>query len=77
MNRLLINMKNKVDSINDAIGMLAQLRNGETIHLNGLHKMTFAVKKDTKPEDFEEAFQKLYNEREMLKDKIYNMNKNT
>lgn len=39
MNRLLINMKNKVDIINGAIDQCKRLMNNETIELNGLHKL--------------------------------------
>ncbi len=39
MNRLLINMKNKVDIINGAINQCKRLMNNETIELNGLHKL--------------------------------------
>lgn len=39
MNRLLINMKNKVDIINGAIDQCKRLINNETIELNGLHKL--------------------------------------
>lgn len=39
MNRLLINMKNKVDIINRAIDQCKRLMNNETIELNGLHKI--------------------------------------
>jgi hypothetical protein len=39
MNRLLINMKNKVDIINGAIDQCKRLMNNETIELNGIHKI--------------------------------------
>ena len=38
MNRLLINMKNKIDIINGAIGQCYKLMNDETIVLNGLQR---------------------------------------
>lgn len=40
MNRLLLNMKNKVDVIDGAISHCKKLMNNEPINLNGLHKFT-------------------------------------
>lgn len=40
MNRLLLNMKNKVGVIDGAISHCKKLMNNEPIHLNGLHKFT-------------------------------------
>lgn len=47
MNRLLINMKNKVDVINGAIDQCYKLINNEEIKLNGLWKMTITKGKIT------------------------------
>ena len=47
MNRLLINMKNKVEIINGAIDQCERLINNETIKLNGLHQMNLTRGKMT------------------------------
>ena len=73
MNRLLINMRNKIDSLNDAIKMINQLERGETIHLGGLLNRSFGANKDAKPEDFELAREKLRNERTNLENRVYRM----
>lgn len=39
MNRLKVNMENKIGIINGAIGQLRRMKNGETIEVNGLHKI--------------------------------------
>jgi hypothetical protein len=47
MNRLLINMQNKIEVLKGAIKMCDQLINGETIELNGLHKMNVTAKENS------------------------------
>lgn len=48
MNRLLINMKNKIDILNVAIHQCDILVNDGTIELNGLHKLTVTRGENTK-----------------------------
>ena len=73
MKRLLINMRNKIDSLNDAIKMINQLERGETIHLGGLLNRSFGATKEAKPEDFELAREKLRAERTNLENRVYKM----
>ena len=73
MNRLLINMKNKIDGLNDAIKMINQLERGEEIHLGGLLNRSFGASKDAKPEDFELAREKLRIERDNLQKRVFIM----
>lgn len=72
MNRLLINMKNKVDTINGAIDMIFRLKKGETIQLNGIH--TFQVSMENNEDfDFNKRLSELYEERENLQIRINRM----
>lgn len=73
MNRLLINMKNKIDSLNDAIDLVNKLERGETIKLGGLINREFGANKDAKKEDFEVAREKLRVERDDLQNRVYRM----
>lgn len=72
MNRLLINMKSKVEVINGAIGMIYKLQKGETIELNGLHKMNIKAKEGSH-NDFNERLCELFQERENLQVRINRM----
>lgn len=69
MNRLLTNMKNKVDTINCTIEMIHKLRKGETIELNGLHKIRISAK-EYSDFDFDKRLNELYSEREYLQKRI-------
>lgn len=48
MNRLLFNMKNKVEVLNGAIIMCDKLAKGETVHLNGLYKFDVTIGNNSK-----------------------------
>jgi len=73
MNRLLINMKNKIDDLNDAIDLVNKFERGETIKLGGLLNREFGTGKDAKKEDFELAREKLRAERDNLQKRVYRM----
>jgi len=73
MNRLLINMKNKIDSLNDAIDLVDKFERGEIIKLGGLLNREFGASKDAKKEDFELAREKLRAERDNLQNRVYRM----
>ena len=73
MNRLLINMRNKIDSLNDAIDLVNKFERGETIKLGGLLNREFGASKDAKKEDFELAREKLRAERDNLQKRVLAM----
>ena len=73
MNRLLINMRNKIDSLNDAIDLVNRFERGETIKLGGLLNREIVASKDAKKEDFELAREKLRAERDNLQNRVYRM----
>ena len=73
MNRLLINMRNKIDSLNDAIDLVNRFERGETIKLGGLLNREIGASKDAKKEDFELAREKLRAERDNLQNRVYRM----
>lgn len=62
MNRLLINMKNKVSIIDGAIEQCKKLMKNEEIYLNGLHKLTITRGKST-DNDLQNRINELNNER--------------
>ena len=72
MNRLLINMKNKVETINGAINMIYRLKKGETITVNGLTSISVSLKNN---EDFDanKRLRELFDERENLQVRIDRM----
>ncbi|MDK2772971.1 MAG: hypothetical protein KYX68_12205 [Flavobacterium sp.] len=72
MNRLLINMKNKVETINGAIDMIFRLKKGETIKLNGLHSFEVSID-NNKDFDYNKRLSELYQERENLQIRIMRM----
>lgn len=72
MNRLLINIKNKIDIINGAIDMIYRLQKGETIKLNGLHKINVTAKENTHV-DFNKRLCELFEERENLQTRVNRM----
>ncbi len=72
MNRLLINMKSKIETINGAIDMIYRLKKGETIELNGLH--TFHVSlENNKDFDYNKRLCELFEERENLQVRVNRM----
>jgi hypothetical protein len=72
MNRLLINMKNKIDIINGAIDMIYRLKKGETIKLNGLHSFSVTAKENNHV-DFNKRLCELFEERENLQIRVNRM----
>lgn len=72
MNRLLINMGNKVEILNGAIKMCDQLANGETIHLKGLHSIDITKGRNSKQDMINRKFQ-LIEERMRLIERIKRM----
>ena len=72
MNRLLINMKNKVDNIDDAIGMIYRLKCGETITLNGINTLSISLE-NNKEFDINKRLSELKKEREKLQVRINRM----
>jgi hypothetical protein len=72
MNRLLINMKNKVDTINGAIDMIYRLKKGETITLNGLNTISVSLE-NNKDFDTNKRLCELFEERENLQIRINRM----
>ena len=72
MNRLLVNMKNKVEILTGAIKMCDQLANGETIHLKGLHEID-VTKGDNTKEDMIKRRNQLIEERHNLNMRIDRM----
>lgn len=71
-NRLLINMKNKIETINGAIDMIFRLKKGETIHLNGLFNYNVKME-DNKDFDYNKRLSELYEERENLQIRVNRM----
>jgi len=72
-NRLLENMRNKIDTLHDAIKIVNQLQRGETIHLGGFLNRSFGASKDATTEDFETAREKLRTEIDNLQNRVYRM----
>ena len=72
MNRLLINMKNKIDTINGAIDMIYRLQKGETIKLKGLHQFNISAKENSHV-DFNQRLSELFEERENLQIRVNRM----
>ena len=73
MNRLLVNMQNKIKIIDGAIDITYRLQKGETIELNGLHKMNVKAKDSMHHNDFNHIIIKLFEERESLQVKVDRM----
>jgi hypothetical protein len=76
MNRLLVNMKNKVEILNGAIKMCDQLANGESIHLKGFYEFDVSKGKNSKEDMINRKYQ-LIEERHNLIQRIERMSKNT
>lgn len=72
MNRLLINMKNKVEIINGAIDVIFRMKKGEVIQINGLHSFQVSMK-GNEDFDFNKRLSELYEERENLQVRINRM----
>lgn len=69
MNRLLINMTNKIEVINGAINMIYELQKGNEIKLSGLHNLTVTSGKVTNDE-FNKRLCDLFEEREKLQIRV-------
>jgi len=65
-------MKNKIDIINGAIDMIYKLQKGETIHLNGLHKINVTAKGNSHV-DLNKRLCELFEERENLQIRVNRM----
>ena len=72
MNRLLINMKNKVDIINGAIDQCKRLMKNETIVLNGLHTLNI-TRGELTDSDLQNRINELVRERSNLCERIAGM----
>jgi hypothetical protein len=72
MNRLLINMKSKIDTINGAIDMIYRLQKGEVIKINGLHSFNVTAKENSHV-NFNEKLSELFIERENLQIRVNRM----
>lgn len=72
MNRLLINMKNKVDTINGAIDQCKRLMKNETIKLNGLHTLHI-TRGELTDSDLQNRINELQLEKSNLYERIYRM----
>lgn len=72
MNRLLANMKSKIKTIDSSINMVCRLQNGETIEVNGLHKMSFKAK-DGIDGEFDKVLCRLFEERDNLQVRVNRM----
>lgn len=70
MNRLLLNMKSKIEAINGAIDMALRLKNGETIKLNGVYKMSL---KSELHENSDKILSELFEERDNLQVRVNRM----
>lgn len=78
MNRLLINMKNKIDVIDVAIDMIYKLERGETIKfgedIDDPLVMKFSIsKKENNDFDFNKRLSELFDERENLQIRVNRM----
>lgn len=74
-NRLLINMQNKIESINDALRMLHRMKKGEEITVGkiaGCTEMTFSLKENSNTE-YNNTVEKLITERENLQIRVNRM----
>lgn len=74
MNRLLINMENKVDIIEGAISQCNRLINNESIELNGLHRLTI-TRGNLTDLQLSERIMELEDEKQNLCIKIMHMSK--
>lgn len=76
MNRLLINMQNKIETINGAISMIYRLQNGETITVGDSSPAltTFSVSiKENSNFDCNKRLTELFEERENLQMRVNRM----
>lgn len=70
-NRLLDNMKNKVQVIDSATDTLLKLMNGQSVELGGLHKITITAPQTNEAHDKNmQVFSKMQEERENLVKRI-------
>lgn len=72
-NRLLINMKNKIEVINRSIDQVYRLKRGETLrfgeHVDGAAKFTVSVEQE-KRNELNDVLIKLFDEREKLQERV-------
>lgn len=74
-NRLLTNMQNKIQTINDALTMLHRMKKGEEVTVGkvaGCTQMTFSLKENSN-EEYNNAVDKLITERENLQLRVNRM----
>lgn len=74
MNRLLINMKNKIDILHGAIHQCDILANDGKIELNGLHKLTITRGENSK-ESIIKRRNELVEERQNLINRVCRMDR--
>ena len=67
-------MQNKIESIDGSISMCYKFLKGETVELNGLHKMTFGRKEETTNEQIYSTIDKLMLERDNLQMRVNRFN---
>lgn len=67
MNRLLTNMKLKIETLNSSIDTALRLKNGETIEIDGLYKMSL---KSEPSEKFDKILSELFEEIDNLQVRI-------
>lgn len=79
VNRLLINMQNKIDVISESIKMMHKLQKGESVtvgKVEGCREMTFVMKEGYSMQEFNEKIDKLVTERENLQIRVDRMTRN-
>jgi len=59
-------MKNKIDIINGSINMVHEMRRGETITLNGIHRLEVGMSESTTNDEYIGIIDKLIDERDNL-----------
>lgn len=74
MNRLLINMKNKIEILHGAIHQCDILENDGTIEINGLHKLTITRGENSK-ESIIKRRNELLEERQNLINRVCRMDR--
>lgn len=72
-NPLLTNMINKIKIIDGSIDMCKKLKQGETIEVNGLHRIAFSRGEHTTDDQIDETICKLMVERIGLAERVCKM----
>lgn len=70
INRLKINIENKIEILNESISMAERMFCGEKITVKGLNTMTFGKREDVSDSDYLKSLEKLVNERDSLRIKL-------